>query len=172
MLRSAILFFLLLLLPARANLGETVGQCVARYGQPVGYSEANPKFPFGTVAFSATGYTLIVFILETKEVGARVAKVDKSAFSDAELQTILNADSAAGSLPWSVAVSTDPTCLQWSRSDKATALYDKAKHIIVFTAQEMADALRRGIPVPRPSSASTPVTAPAPAPAPPPAPAH
>ncbi len=66
MFRSIIIFFSLLLLPARANLGESVEQCVGRYGHPVGFTEANAKFPFGSVAFSATGYTLIVFILNNK----------------------------------------------------------------------------------------------------------
>ena len=63
MFRFAIVLLSLTLLPARANLGETVEQCVARYGRPVGYSEANSHTPFGTVAFSATGYTLIIFLL-------------------------------------------------------------------------------------------------------------
>ena len=92
MLRFALVLFTLMLLPARANLGETVAQCVARYGRPVGYSEANPHSPFGTVAFSAGGYTLIVFLLSGKEVGARVSKKDNSEFSEAERKNIMSAD--------------------------------------------------------------------------------
>src|ERR1700683_2319916 len=89
MFRCAIVFFSLLTIPVRANLGETVEQCVTRYGVPVGFSEAGPKSPFGTVAFTAGGYTLILFLIENREVGARVSKVDKSAFTDAEMQNIM-----------------------------------------------------------------------------------
>lgn len=126
-------------IPLRANLGETVAQCVARYGKPIGYTEASAKLPFGTVAFSATGYTLIIFLSKDKEVGARVSKNDKSAFTDAELQTIMAADSSDS--PWTPTASSDPTCIEWIRSDKATVLYDKQKHILIFTSQQMADAL-------------------------------
>jgi hypothetical protein len=121
-------------------LGDSVKECVARYGSPIGYSEANPKFPFGTVAFSATGYTLVVFLLGDKEVGARVTKQDKSAFANAEMQTILNAD--LGGSQWTPAPSDDPTCLRWARGDKATALYDKTKHVLIFTSPEMAKAVQ------------------------------
>jgi hypothetical protein len=146
MLRSAIIFLALLTLPLRANLGETVEQCVSRYGRPVGFSEANPKFPFGTVAFSATGYTLIIFLLKNHEVGARVSKQDKSAFTDTELKNIMGADSNAS--PWAVTASNDPACLQWTRADQATVLYDKDKHVLIFTAKEMADAAHLAPPKP------------------------
>jgi hypothetical protein len=139
MLRSALIFFSILTIPVRANMGETTEQCVARYGRPVGYSEANAKSPFGTVAFTATGYTLIVFLIHNKEVGARVSKLDKSAFTDAEMKTIMDADSAGS--PWTSAPSDDPTCLRWTRDDKATVLYDKVKRMLIFTSDEMANAL-------------------------------
>jgi hypothetical protein len=139
MLRSAIILFFLLTIPVRANLGETVEQCVTRYGAPVGYSEAGAKSPFGTVAFTATGYTLILFLIKNKEVGARVSKVDKSAFTDAEMKTIMDADTAG--TPWTSTPSDDPTCLRWIRGDKATVLYDKVKHMLIFTSEEMANAL-------------------------------
>ena len=145
---SASLLFLFCLgtVPSRANLGETVEQCVARYGHPVGYSEATDKSPFGTVAFKAGDYVLLVFVLNNKEVGARVSKADQSAFTEAERQTILSAD-AAGT-PWAPAKSDDPSCLAWSRSDNATALYDQTKHMIIFTSPEMAHALSSVPPAP------------------------
>jgi hypothetical protein len=139
MLRSAILFFSLLTIPVRANLGETVEQCVARYGRPIGFSEAGKTTPFGTLVFTATGYTLVVFLLNTKEVGARVSKLDKSAFTDTEMQSIMGADSAPS--PWTPVTSDDPTCLKWTRADKATVLYDKEKHFLLFSSEEMATAI-------------------------------
>src|SRR5271155_2356533 len=99
--RFVLILFCLLTIPLRANLGETVKQCVARYGLPVGYTEANPKFPFGTVGFSAAGYTLVIFLIKDVEVGARVSKQDKSAFTDAEMKNIMDADSTAA--PWTLA---------------------------------------------------------------------
>jgi len=139
MFRYWTLLFLLLTLPARANLGETVEQCVARYGKPVMFTEASAKTPFGTLTFVAAGYGLIIFVLNNKEVGARVSKLDKTAFTDAEMQNIMTADSAVS--PWTPVASDDPTCLQWSRSDMATVLYDKDKHLLIFTSPEMAQAV-------------------------------
>ena len=155
MLRLALIFLILLTLPLRANLGETVVQCVKRYGKPIGYSEANAKSPFGTVGFTAGGYTLIVFLILDKEVGARVSKVDKSAFTAAEMKTIMEADTDAAS-PWTSTLSDDPTCLTWTRSDKATVLYDKVKHMLIFTSKEMTDALHSPPPAPTPTPAVKP----------------
>jgi hypothetical protein len=146
MLRSAIIFFTLLTIPLRANLGESVQQCVKRYGKPIGFSEVGSKSPFGTLVFTATGYTLMVFLINNKEVGARVSKVDKSAFTDAEMKTIMDADSANTS--WIPISSNDPTCLQWSRADKTTVLYDKEKRLLIFTSEEMANALHAAAPTP------------------------
>jgi hypothetical protein len=139
MRRCAILFLALLALPARANLGETIEQCVTRYGRPAGFSEATAKNPFGTVVYTAAGYTLVVFVLNSHEVGARVSKADKSAFTDAEMKTIMDAD--LGGDKWTSTASSDPTCLRWSRGDKATVLYDKDKHVLIFTSDAMAQAL-------------------------------
>jgi hypothetical protein len=134
------ILFALSTIPSRANLGETVEQCVARYGRPLGFSEASKTSPFGTLVFTASGYTLVVFLINTKEVGARVTKLDKSAFTDAEMQNIMSADSTG--TPWTPTTSDDPTCLQWIRADKATVLYDKAKHALLFSSEEMANAVK------------------------------
>jgi len=139
MLRIAI-FPLLLALPLRANLGETVSQCVVRYGHPNGYAEANSKLPFGTIVFRAGGYDLIVFLANNVEVGARVTKTDKSDFSPDDLQNILRADSAPGA--WTSATSNDPNALNWIRPDNATATYDKKVHMLIFTTPQMAAALK------------------------------
>jgi hypothetical protein len=139
MLRSALLCFLLLTIPVRANLGDTVDACVKRYGKPIGFSEASAKSPFGTLVFVASNYTLVVFLLHDKEVGARVTKTDKSAFAAAELKTIMDADAVP---PWVPVASGDPSCDEWTRSDLATIIYDKDKHIVIFTSTEMAEAIK------------------------------
>jgi hypothetical protein len=156
MFRWVIIFFVVLSIPLRANLGDSVEQCVKRYGKPIGFSEANAKAPFGTLVFAAGKYTLLVFLLETKEVGARVSKTDKSAFTDAEMKTIMDADADAKS-PWISTPSDDPTSLEWTRGDKASVLYDKEKHMLIFTTVAMVEAAKA---VP----AATPAPTPAPAP--------
>ena len=156
MLRYSIFLFSLLILPARANLGDDVKQLIAHYGTPVTFSEPSPKNPFGTVVFQAAGFTLVVFLLNEKEVGARVSKTDKSAFTDAERQSIMSTD-VAGS-QWVATTSADPTCLQWSRSDKATVLYDQQKNMLIFTSDEMAKALQAAPAAsPSPATNSAPV---------------
>lgn len=148
---SLLLLWTLLTAPSRANLGETVQQCVVRYGTPVGFTEATAKNPFGTVVFKAGGYVLLVFVLNDKEVGARVSKADQSAFTETERQTILTADETQ--TKWTPTKSDDPTCLAWSRSDNATALYDQTKHMIIFTSPEMARALSSAPAPPPPPTA-------------------
>ena len=53
-----------------------MAQCVQRYGKPVGFSEAGPKSPFGTLIFVAGPYQLIVFLSNNVEVGARILEAD------------------------------------------------------------------------------------------------
>jgi hypothetical protein len=166
MFRTAIIFLCVLTMPVRANLGETVEQCVARYGKPVGFSEATATNPFGTLVFAAGNYTLIVFLLNTKEVGARVSKQNKSTFSDAEMQNIMAADSAGST--WTSVASDDPACLRWGRPDKATALYDKEQHVMIFTSLEMTSAIHAPLPAatkPSATPASSTTNAPPAAPA-------
>jgi hypothetical protein len=159
-LRSAVILFSLLTIPLRANLGETVQQCVVRYGKPVGYSEASAKVPFGTLVFTAANYALIVFLINNKEVGARVSKMDKSAFTDAEMKNIMDADTAGSA--WTPTASDDPTSLRWIRSDKATVLYDKAKHMLIFTSQDMVKAIHAPTVKPAtPAAGSPPAATPA-----------
>jgi hypothetical protein len=140
MFRYTILLLIFLTLPLRANLGDDVKQLVARYGTPTNFSEASPTNPFGTIVFQAGSYTLIVFLLGDKEVGARVSKTDQSAFTDAERETIMSTD-VAGS-QWVSVPSPDPAFLQWTRSDQAKATYDKQKNMLIFTSDAMTQALK------------------------------
>jgi hypothetical protein len=151
MYRLLPVFLLFLALPARANLGETIAQCVQRYGKPVGFTEANSGSPFGTLIFIAGPYQLIVFLSNGAEVGARVTKKDKSAFSADEMKTIMNADA---STPWISTASSDPGIQQWSRADKAAALYDKDKKMLLFTSPQMTEAMRHPPPIPSPAPAT------------------
>jgi hypothetical protein len=158
MRRFAIVLLALALLPAHANLGDSVAACTKRYGKPIAFGEASAKNPFGTLVYVAGGYQLIVFLLDNIEVGARVSKTDKTAFSDAEMKTIMDADSTS---PWTPMASVDPTCLQWERGDKSTLLYDKDKKMLIFTSPAMVTVLHIKPPAPPPPPPQQPPPTPA-----------
>jgi hypothetical protein len=145
--RIALLLFSALMLPLRANLGDTVAQCVKRYGKPVGFSEASPTNPFGTLVFTAAGYQLVVFLVGESEVGARISKTDKKDFTEEELKNIMFAEADPQS-PWTPKTSDDPTCLEWARGDKAKVLYDKTRHILILTSPSMTEAVKKMPPSP------------------------
>ena len=154
MLRLAVFGLLILALPLHANLGDTVADCTKRYGKFYNFTEANAQTPFGTIDFIAGPYEMIVFLYNGVEVGARVDKKDKSAFTPAEIQTILNADAPT---PWVPAPRDDPNSPQWTRSDKASVTYDTNNKMIIFTTPVMVQVVHTPPPA-------------APAPAPPPRP--
>jgi len=135
---------LLLVLPARANLGDSIADCIKRYGKPDRFSEANAHTPFGTLVFIAGPYEMTVFLYNNVEVGARVFKKDKSAFTAVEIKDILNADAAS---PWHPTASDDPASQEWTRADKATATYDTSKQMLLFTTPEMAKELHAPPPI-------------------------
>ena len=126
-------------LPARANLGDTVKQLMARYGMPTGYAEAGDKTPFGSILFKAGGFELVIFVLDNHEVGARLSKLDQSAFSDDELQKLMTAE--ANDQPWAPTASSDPSLTQWSRHDQATFAYDQTNRMVLLSSPAMVQAL-------------------------------
>jgi len=138
MLRLVPVVFLILALPVRANLGETIAECTKRYGKFYNYTEASAKTPFGTVVYIAGPYEMIVFIYNGIEVGARVSKKDKTDLGPDEIKTILNADAPT---PWIPAHADDPTSPQWTRADKASANYDPEKKMLIFTTPDMLQAM-------------------------------
>jgi hypothetical protein len=145
MLRLAALAFLIIaLIPARANLGDTVADCVKRYGKPDHFTEANDKTPFGTIVFSAGPYEMVVFLYDNVEVGARVTKKDKTDFAPGELKTIMDADATS---PWVAKPGSDPLSQEWIRADNASATYDLEKKMLIFTTPEMVKELHAPTPV-------------------------
>ncbi len=156
MLRLVAVLLILLALPLRANLGESLADCVKRYGKPLAFTEASSKTPFGTLVFVAGPYQMIIFLSNSVEVGARVTKKDKTDFLPGEIKTIMDSDA---STPWTTATSSDPTCQQWDRADKATAIYDKPNKMLIFTSAEMAEVLHEQQAAP---STPTPVAPPHP----------
>jgi hypothetical protein len=98
----------------KARLGETLAQCIARYGQPVptteNYLKAVPVCD-SAVLFQKSGFNVVVYILHG-DVGAEfITKMNASALSDTEKQTLLDSES------------NDST---WDRSEKQSPGIDEA----------------------------------------------
>jgi hypothetical protein len=159
MLRLAAAVLLIAALPVRANLGDSVADCIKRYGKPDRFSEANAHTPFGTLVFIAGPYDMTIFLFNDVEVGARVLKKDKSAFGVAEIKTIMDADAAS---PWISTASDDPASQQWTRADKATATYDTSKQMLIFTTPEMVRELHAPPPLVAPAKPIAPPPPPRP----------
>jgi hypothetical protein len=153
MLRLTAAVLLLLALPVRANLGDTVAGCVKRYGVPdpvVGAKSPTDALvasvgPFQAISFSAGPYQMIIFLYHNVEVGARVTRKDKAALSPAEMKTIMDADAPT---PWVPKPSDDPTSQEWTREDKASVSYDVEKRMLIFTTPEMVQELHAPPPAP------------------------
>jgi hypothetical protein len=155
---AAAVFLLLLALPARANLGDSVAEAIKRYGKPERFSEATAVFPFGTLVFTAGPYSMTVFLYNNAEVGARVSKKDKSDFTPIEMKTIMDADASTA---WVPTATNDPTNQKWTRSDRSTVIYDTAKKMLIFTSPDMAAELHNPPPTPPPTPAPATNAAPA-----------
>ena len=87
MFRCAIILFVLLEYSAGARTRGIGGATRVREAGSVSRRRTR-RLRLGTLVFTAGPYTLIVFLLDTKEVGARVSKTDKSMFTDAEMKMI------------------------------------------------------------------------------------
>jgi hypothetical protein len=95
--------FMLSALPCQARLGETLDQCIARYGQPV-YNGPDPQgVGEGTTRFEKNGYLICVFFLKGIVAFEMFYKHGDDYYSNDEKDAILQADSAGGK--WNLNVS-------------------------------------------------------------------
>jgi len=108
------------MMPGRASLGETMDQCVARYGQAVTPMVHFNDVSDGSLWFKTDDY-FINAIFFHGVVGAEIIrKRDGSKISDDELDAILQTESAGGS--WN-RVTTLVSDKMWTRKDGAGAVY-------------------------------------------------
>jgi len=135
-----------LTLPAHARLGETVDQCIARYGQPVA-QEDEPAVPGEKSAiFEKNGYAIWAFFLNGKCGMIIFLKIDRDktvghkymglSMGDDELKTLL--DASANSFPWIEADNAEGKF--WYRADGSAAAYDPNKPVLQITAKEFGEA--------------------------------
>lgn len=114
------------LLPARARLGESEAESIARYGPATGdYQAGSPDYFYRTLTFQHAGFSIVEeFIGSTCEMIC-FQKPDGSALDEDTLDLLLRAESGGGAWTRSDLVSTD---LLWTRTDGAQARYDTARH--------------------------------------------
>ena len=130
-------FLLLSQSVCQARLGDTMEQCVARYGQPVPAKDNSIPggFRLAWITFQKNGY-FIKSIFVNGIVGAEcVFKSDSSALSEQEKNKILHADSKGWA--WGKATGRE----NWVRTDGAIASYDSSKHFMALESTSFIAAL-------------------------------
>jgi hypothetical protein len=138
--RRAILILALVAaaLPARARLGETEAESIARYGPVVGaYDAGTPGYPYRTLTFAHAGYTIIVQFMGGACAMVCFQKPDGSALTPDELDLLLKAQAEGQAWSRSNLVSSD---VIFDRPDGAMARYDTAQHALLFCSARYVEA--------------------------------
>lgn len=135
--------FLLTSSVCQARLGETMDQCIARYGKPPPLPDGvslPPDSGFDSEAvFYKDGITIIAFFSNGVVVAEGILKRDQSAMSDTEKQTLLNSESAGST--WQITNETNAGVIYKRADDNAFATYDYAKYEFLFYAKKAWDEL-------------------------------
>jgi hypothetical protein len=131
---------LLLGLPSVSNarIGETLQQCVARYGQPDGEPEEGGVHPKATnCAFVKDGLELLVTFYQGKAVDIIFSKLDERSFSPSEVEELLKANGSG----WKEREAQKPDQSEWETAYGArrAMLYpdrsgEPSSRLVVFTA--------------------------------------
>ncbi len=106
---------------ARARLGETADQLVARYGQPLKEDDQkgeNGKIPLANVVFQKGGFEINVTLVDGISVSESFKKLNGDPLNLGEIRTLLTASSQG--YGWEA-----PRVIEgekwWTRDDNATA---------------------------------------------------
>src|SRR5260221_6693362 len=100
-MRSALILILSLftasIVPCHANLGDTMDQCIARYGKRMPPSGvADPAQAGGVAAtFQQNGYNFEVYLFNGVVECESITKIDNSLFSDQEKDKVVQMESAS-----------------------------------------------------------------------------
>jgi hypothetical protein len=124
------------LMPAKAHLGDTLEQSIARYGAPTGTTTNIDGDK--TADFLKDGVIIGTTYLHGKVANEVYMKADtdSAGFSSVEIKAILDAESDATNT-WSVYKNTDQ--LQtWTRTDNAFASYAVNFHFLKLKTNEYA----------------------------------
>lgn len=125
-----VFIIVVLMIPSQAKIGETLDQCVKRYGTPLMDNVMDAKAPFRILIFKSTGYFQKTYFLNNVEVCVRYSKEDQSELSEQEITAILDLELEKG-LEWNDPLPTEDFRIIWVRSDfKGAAIYFKALRIL------------------------------------------
>jgi hypothetical protein len=119
---------------ASAKLGETLDQCIARYGTSV---ESNPKTGF--VIFQKEPY--VIFVRFSHDVVGQIGffRIDHQAMDDAEIKPLLETNENAAGSPFLKRVNSHVTAKIWMAKN-AVATYDQqGKALIIAFFSFIAD---------------------------------
>jgi hypothetical protein len=118
---TVMLVFACMASPSRANLGDTLAKCEARYGPALPGKDTPDPSGVGDVilCFQSRGYNVRMILVHGYVGGEAFAKTDGSPLADAEIKMLLN-NEANG---WAWARSTGTVGDNWLRTDGAVATY-------------------------------------------------
>ena len=106
---------------ARARLGETADQLVARYGQPLSEKDQKgegDKIPLVDAVFQKGGFEVDVTLSDGISVAESFKKINGEALTVEEVRTLLNANSQGHG--WEAPQEVQGEKI-WARDDNATA---------------------------------------------------
>jgi hypothetical protein len=140
MLGTALLAALFAAPPCRADLGDTLEICQARYGPPVPGKDMPDPSGVGDVllTFQSRGYTVRIVLLGGRAVGECFAKANGSALSDDEKKIILR-NEAQG---WAWAHQTAFAGENWLRTDGSVACYTSSVRAMVLETAPYVAAVK------------------------------
>jgi hypothetical protein len=130
------LFFIVsVTITARARLGETADQLVARYGQPLQETDQKAdgdKIAAAEVVFQKGGFTIDVTLTDGISVEEKFNKINGEAMTVAEVRTLLNANTQG--YGWE-APRTIEGQKKWMRDDGTVA--ELAGGFLIITSKEL-----------------------------------
>ena len=141
LMRIALLTFVFIVsvtATARARLGETADQLVARYGQPlseVDQKGEGDKVPLANVVFQKGGFEIDISLFDGLSVAETFKKLNGEALTLGEVRTLLN-DNAQG-YGWEAPQIIDGA-KWWTRDDNAAAKLVRDGTILTIKSRELA----------------------------------
>ena len=127
-----------------ARLGETLDQCIARYGPPISSSSKPADLPNGLgesiATFDKNGVVVVAIFFKGTVGGESILKADKSAFSDTEKSVLMDADCANQTWNKMEGISMDE---RYVRADgSAYAICQNLDHALCFYSKDYFNALQ------------------------------
>ena len=127
----------------QARLGETMDQCIARYGKPPPLPDGVSLPPDSGVdseaVFYRDGITIMAFFSNGVVVSEGILKTDQSVMSDTEKQTLLNSESAGST--WKKTDETNVGVIYKRADGNAFATYGYTNNEFLFYTKKSWDEM-------------------------------